>query len=116
MPSQGQQMFELMIVRVTRTRAGRKRVKERMAAGKCVACECVMSEAKSIEHNGNRGRCPTCKSRQERALAKVPMGKRQAFLDKLIEEGRLLEPQEVREIHTKTFLSRLTKRAIGASL
>lgn len=109
-------MFELMIVRVTRTRTGKKRVKERMAACKCVACECSTEDAHSIVGRGNRGRCPTCKSRQERAVAKLPLNKRQAFVDALIKDGRLLEAQEIREIHTNTVLSRLTKRAIGASL
>lgn len=109
-------MFELMIVKVSRTRAGRKRIKERLAAQKCVACECSTKEAKSIVGRGNRGRCPTCKSRHERAIARISLAKRQAFWDALVRDGYLLEAQEIRDIKKTTVLSRLTRKAIGTAL
>jgi hypothetical protein len=87
-------MIELFMVEVKRTPQGTRRIKERIAAGKCVLCDTTTDMANPA--GPNKHECERCRSRLRRLLSKLPKRKQVAMLANLIRTGYQLEPQEIR--------------------
>lgn len=81
------------VVKVVRTKDGEARVRERIAANKCVSCETTTEKANVPD--GSKQQCEKCRSRHRRLIALLPESKQQKFIDKLIEAGRALMPHEL---------------------
>lgn len=96
-------MYEIFTVEVKRTPKGESRFRERVAAGKCLMCDEPTEDAHPI---GPRGHCPRCKSRLERARAKLPPRKQAQLEAELIRTGRYARPQELREVKRRDGLQK----------
>lgn len=97
--------LEIYFVDVKRTPRGTARVKERIAAGKCVACECSTEQANPAGRSKHT--CERCRSRIRTMAAKLPPRKRAAFLGELVRSGHALVSQEIRQLKKPDFLQKL---------
>jgi hypothetical protein len=72
-------------------------VKERIAAGECVACK-----DGDVRKHWQRGNCVRCLNRFSDQLAKLDSDEeRAAFEAELYRQGLILNPQEIREIKSE---------------
>ena len=94
----GLKMRRLLVVRirVRRTKKALARVIGRIAARKCVTCECETENAN--EATSARQQCNSCRGRINRMLAELTPAKQAEFLKKLIRQGLIILPHELRRL------------------
>lgn len=102
--SQGQKMIEIVVMDASRTRRAEAQVQERVKAKVCV-CGCGKSTATFVK----LGLCRHCY--YEYTEHKKQLSKRQAeaFRAKLIREGSLLQPHEIRAISSDSIFASAAK-------
>lgn len=88
--------FLVIRIQVRRTKAAMARIRERIRANKCVTCECATEDA----HDANSAKlqCEGCRARLKRMLSELTAAKQQEFLKRLVREGFLILPHELRRL------------------
>ena len=86
-------MRRFVVVKVRRTKAAEARIRERVAANKCVSCETTTEKANVPD--GAKQQCEKCRSRHRRLKALLTQAKRDDFEKRLAQTGRLLFPNEL---------------------
>lgn len=86
-------MRRFVVVKVRRTKAGEARIRERIAANKCVSCETTTEKANAPD--GAAQRCEKCRSRHRRLKASLTPAKQNEFDKRLAAVGRLLFAHEL---------------------
>ncbi len=85
---------EIFVVDVKRTPRAKARIRERMAANKCIACECSTELANPP--GPSKQTCEKCRSRLRNLRNLLPPKKRALFDAELVKTGRALVAQEIR--------------------
>lgn len=86
-------MKRYVVIKVRRTKAGESRIRERIAACKCVSCETTTDNANKPD--GAKQQCEKCRSRHRRLKAMLTSIQQDEFTRKLIQDGRLLMAGEL---------------------
>lgn len=86
-------MRKFVVVKVRRSKAAEARIRERVAANKCVSCETTTEKANVPD--GSKQQCEKCRSRHRRLMALLTAAQQSEFTKRLIQDGRLLLPHEL---------------------
>ncbi len=72
------------------------RIRERLHANKCVTCDCETKDAN--EANSAKLQCEGCRAKLRRMLAELPAAKQEQYIKRLLQEGFLILPHELRTL------------------